>query len=588
MAPVTVVELDETQRLVAEGDAADRQIVIAGPGSGKTEVVAARVAVLALDHDVDPTGELLVISFSRAAVRAVTRRLRDSDVRATAAVRTLDALAAQVVAECGEDPAGMSFDRRVERAGCLVRDGAWEAIRDLRHLVVDEVQDVVGSRAELLRAVVDGLPDGCGFTLLGDPAQAIYDFQLDARSDLTSGEMLERIGGLPGVIRRSLTGSYRARTREARAAVQLRAGVAADLSDAHLRVRDFTDTIVDVGTLDALEPLLADTTQSTAVLTETNGQALVVAHMLWELGVSAVVRRPSRVPVIDQWVATALADRATWTREEFLDTQPDEDLGAARWKALRTVARPRGGSIDTTALAARLTRPWALPGEIVGADETGVVVSTIHRAKGLEFDNVVLVQFEQHRDRDEDPDATARRTYVAVTRAHARLFRVRLGGWYRLHRDRSDRWFAPNRQGKGTVRYEVRGEDVDRSVPPGAPELGAAQRSLAAAVRHGEPLSMELDDSSTLRLPVYRLLHGDVVVGRTGRQFGETFAGQVGTADRRKRESVAWPRFGAVHVETVETVAGEPQRTTGTVGKHGLWLGVRAVGMPWLEWKVDG
>ena len=46
-----------------------------------------------------------------------------------------------------------------------------------KHVVVDELQDLVGDRADLVRAVLE--LTGCGFTMLGDPAQGIYNFQLE-------------------------------------------------------------------------------------------------------------------------------------------------------------------------------------------------------------------------------------------------------------------------------------------------------------------------------------------------------------------------------------------------------------------------
>ena len=49
-----------------------------------------------------------------------------------------------------------------------------------------------------------------------------------------------------------------------------------------------------------------------------------------------------------------------------------------------------------------------------------LVVSTIHRAKGLEFDNVVILEARE-REKDEptnsDLDARARALYVALSRA---------------------------------------------------------------------------------------------------------------------------------------------------------------------------
>lgn len=591
MAPVTTIELDPSQRTAAHAEPAVRQVVLSGPGSGKTEVVAALVGHLVTEHELDPDGGLLVISFSRAAVRAVGRRLRSADVPASAAVRTLDALAAQIVVEAtGRDVAGMSFDARVAAATRAVHDGLWDGATEIRHLVVDEVQDVVGLRADFLLALVEALDDGAGFTLLGDPAQAIYDFQLRSTRDTTGSDLLERVADSSQVRTVPLTGSYRALTRDARAAVALRDGAAADLDDAYRGVRDFVEDLVPLENLDDLLPLLS-TTGTTAVLSATNGEALLLAHELWDRGVPAVVRRPATEPVIDRWVATVLTGRPTWSRDEFIAAHDDDEIARARWKALRTVARAPGAAIDTRRVASALSARRGLPAELVADDEAGIVVSTVHRAKGLEFDTVVLAQHPPREDDERDDDQRTRLLYVAVTRARARIFRLPRRPAYNLRTGRhADRWLRTGRSGKGTTRFELRGADMDRSEPPGDASAGEVHRHLATRVRSGDPLVLTLDASrSSLEIPVYTVIHEDVALGRTSADFGRAFAREIGTAaGRRDPTALPWPGIAGAHVECVETVAGEPQRhRTDGVGRDGLWLGVRPVGLPQLVWRRE-
>ena len=80
-------------------------------------------------------------------------------------------------------------------------------LTDVRHLIVDEVQDLVGVRARLVLAVLATLPPDVGFTLLGDPHQAVYDFQLEDQHDMTSKQFLDRARQLGVVKEVRLTGS---------------------------------------------------------------------------------------------------------------------------------------------------------------------------------------------------------------------------------------------------------------------------------------------------------------------------------------------------------------------------------------------
>src|SRR4051812_15227070 len=153
--------LDDEQRAVAFIESHERQIVTAGPGAGKTEVVAALVDYLVETGDVMPADELLVISFSRAAVGAVRRRLAGAPGEGRlVTVRTLDSLAAVAVDDLADDePVWRGYDEAIRRAATLVQGEDWDYLEGLRHLIVDEVQDVVGVRAHFLLALLRALPD---------------------------------------------------------------------------------------------------------------------------------------------------------------------------------------------------------------------------------------------------------------------------------------------------------------------------------------------------------------------------------------------------------------------------------------------
>ena len=49
-----------------------------------------------------------------------------------------------------------------------------EAVARFKHVLIDEIQDVVGDRVKLARAILQAV-DG-GFTAFGDPAQGIFTF----------------------------------------------------------------------------------------------------------------------------------------------------------------------------------------------------------------------------------------------------------------------------------------------------------------------------------------------------------------------------------------------------------------------------
>ena len=62
-----------------------------------------------------------------------------------------------------------------------------EYLESVEHLVVDEAQDIVGIRAELLVVeIIRKLSSSCGVTVFADEAQAIYGFADDG--EVQAGE----------------------------------------------------------------------------------------------------------------------------------------------------------------------------------------------------------------------------------------------------------------------------------------------------------------------------------------------------------------------------------------------------------------
>lgn len=68
-------------------------------------------------------------------------------------------------------------------------------VRSLRHLIIDEAQDLVGPRREFCEALIAALHPKCGVTAFGDPAQAIFAFQApDADRRTLFSDLTDRAG----------------------------------------------------------------------------------------------------------------------------------------------------------------------------------------------------------------------------------------------------------------------------------------------------------------------------------------------------------------------------------------------------------
>ena len=69
----TAIKLDEQQKEIAESDPKAHMIVNAGPGTGKTAVLSARIGFL-LNQGI-PANDIWAMSFTRSAVKEMRDRI---------------------------------------------------------------------------------------------------------------------------------------------------------------------------------------------------------------------------------------------------------------------------------------------------------------------------------------------------------------------------------------------------------------------------------------------------------------------------------------------------------------------------------
>jgi hypothetical protein len=615
--------LTAEQQAVVDQPWGARVLVTAGAGAGKTHTLVRRLDELCGHEDPEQAleaSEILVLTFSRAAARELRERIARHGERARRVrAQTFDAWAYGIVTQAypDRDWGCASFDERIRAAGDAIAAGALGAgdATPPAHVVVDEVQDLVGERRELVQTLLDVHHDSCGFTVVGDTAQFIYGFQIDdpaERADET-GLFLTwlRVSYSDDLVELHLTENFRAATAEARVALAHgpRLQKIADEDEAvalHEELRELLTTpmnrmagLTDAFSLDSLRSSVG----TTAILTRDNRQALVVSGLLHASEIPHRLRQPLEERPVPFWVAELLrrTEAAGLSEERFrslmasipLPYEPNLDV---LWSVLRRVARgPGRGVIDLDRLR-RAVVDRRFPDEAADPETARLTVSTAHRAKGLEFDRVIVLtpptvaELRKQFGDDLDMQAETRALYVAMTRAREDLYFMDSPGLpvvKRAEGRKNGRQYVGGFKSWHRFGIVAGARDICSDSPAGDEHTAAnTQTYLLEKVRPGDEVVLRRRHDLPLgewQSPPYVLLHEGREIGEASERFRQDLF-KVQKVNRGWEPR--WP--GEIHelrVDTLETVTGSVAAGANAgLGDRGVWTAPRITGIGRYHW----
>jgi hypothetical protein len=497
----------------------------------------------------------------------------------------------------------LGYDGRIGAAAAvLATETGRELLDEYKHVFVDEIQDLAGVRASMVAAILESIEGG--FTLLGDPAQAIYDHRVRGEADKTTcDEFLARVRDHNPELRTLVLGeNFRCKNPESvaveRVGTQLRSPkpdpetVASALAEIYRGLEPLRE-------FDDLAYALRGARRTVAVLSRSNLDALRISRSLYQNDVDHRLQREATDRPLPAWLAVLFraTDRSTWSRRRLEglleERQGNEIPGVERVWRLLTETVGDDEVVDLGVLRRRVSIGMT-PDELVAPASSNVTVSTVHRSKGLEFDLVFTPppksDIEDERDLEE-----LRILYVALSRAKEELWTFPL--------PKPEPWQRDPVIGRRLVRstwrekwktsgMELRPGDLDAARPFGTglieDDPQSAQDYLRDHVHCGESLELELAGVSTTDegpAPFYAALHAGRRVGQTSEELGRALARRLRTA----KEPAAFPQLlGGAICDGLETVVGMASETEAAgIGSSGLWLRPRLVGLADLRWDAD-
>lgn len=437
-----VKQLSERQQEIIEDDEHDCIVVAAGPGSGKTRVLVHKLAALTVLDEVK-NDELVMLTFSRAAAlefREKLGALLESPTANYIEINTFHSYAFNLLCRKGTIK---DSENVIKEATKAIKAGEI----DTRYLakttlVIDEAQDMSRDEFELITALKEANEGRLKIIAVGDDDQAIYGFRGSSSKYLyemketyqakffelpTNYRSTKKIIGFANDFAKTLP--HRLKTQPIEAARK---------EEGLVKITEHTTKNIHKPLLEEIKATyrLADTA---AVLTRTNDEALEMVGLLTENGINAkLLQNTGDFDLIN------VAELRYFLRQiRLIDTRA-ECIREDTWEKAMTSMKTKyatSGILDT---CIRILESYketdfdcqrreletflkeAKYEDFAKTEEGVVLVSTMHSAKGREFDQVYLMlnPLEGKSNKKETVDQAEERRllYVAITRAKNELY----------------------------------------------------------------------------------------------------------------------------------------------------------------------
>ncbi|MCM1225538.1 MAG: ATP-dependent helicase, partial [Lachnospiraceae bacterium] len=444
--------LSERQKEIITDKSSRCIVVAAGPGSGKTRVLVHKLASLLMLEDVKHE-QLLMLTFSRAAATEFKSRLMELIGNAAhfVEIKTFHSYAFDLLGRTGSLEESKDV---VGRAAEMIANREVEPSRIGKTvLVIDEAQDMGAEEYSLVRAMMRNNED-MRVIAVGDDDQNIYEFR---GSDSMHMYGLTRESGSRLI---EMTENYRSAKHIVAYANNFLGMFGRRIksnSIISMRNEDGLVSITRHSSKNMYEPIVREmlsnrTEGTTCVLTQTNDEAAIMTSLLCKRGFKAKLIQSN-----DGFNFGNIAEVRFFLKQigKRINTPFISDDA---WNEALGETEKRYGSSTSYQYLKRCIELFSKTNknkyisdfkefvfessveDFCDLSGVEVVVSTIHKAKGKEFDNVYMLI-------DGCYDLTPgllRRYYVGITRAKCRLSIHTNGDLFK--RESADRYIVDQRQ----------------------------------------------------------------------------------------------------------------------------------------------
>ena len=405
-------------------------VVAAGPGSGKTRILVHKLASLLLMEDVKHE-QLLMLTFSRAAATEFKKRLIGliGNAALFVDIMTFHSYSFDLLGKVGSLEKAENI---IAQATQMIKEHRVEA-KDITRtvLVIDEAQDISADEFALIEALMEHNED-MRVIAVGDDDQNIFEFRG------SSATYLQQLIVDKKAVKYELVENYRSKSNLVHFSNQWVQTITQRLKNTPIMAHDSRKGILRLyqhkGTNLApsvIEEIMATSIQgSVGVLCRTNEEALSLMSRLLERDKPVkLIQSQDQFQLFDLLEVRFFLNSLSLAKGQF--TIPEEKWKRARLQLEKAFGNSRGwelvhrmlGDFESIFPKTRYRSDFEefikeSRLEDFSSQEHGtILVSTIHKAKGKEFDEVFLMLSNATC-----VDNSERRLlYVGMTRAKSRL-----------------------------------------------------------------------------------------------------------------------------------------------------------------------
>lgn len=423
-------ELSPAQLSIIKDNISQYIVVAAGPGSGKTRVLVHKLASLLLMEDVKHE-QLLMLTFSRAAATEFKKRLLKliGNAALFVEIKTFHSYCFDLLGKVGSLEKSKDIIRKAVEA---IRNREVEPGRIAKAvLVIDEAQDMDADEFELVKALMEQNEE-MRLVAVGDDDQNIYEFRG------ASSKYLERLITDWEARKYELTENYRSKKNLVAFANEFVRKINHRLKTIPVvaRQKDHGSVrVVQYLSPNLIAPLVRDVLSTglsgtNCVLTHTNAEALQIAGLLAHRGLPVkLIQTNDGFSLSNLLEVRYFVECLNLSKDTYIIS--DDTWQAAKRKLWAKYKGSEKIDVCINLIKAfqdsnpkkkfrsdfeMFVRESKLE-DFMGADGDVIFVSTMHKAKGKEFDNVFLMLVDFNVETDEKK----RQLYVAMTRARQHL-----------------------------------------------------------------------------------------------------------------------------------------------------------------------